>query len=193
MLLDHVVHHWWLLTLRGVLAVIFGLLALIWPGVTFLVLAVVFGAYALADGIAAAVSAARASGGTRAPLVFEAIVGIAFGIVALIWPGVTLLALTIIVGFWAIITGLTEIGTAISLRREIEGEWFYVVFGAISVVFGLLVLFWPVSGALAIAWIIGVSAIVLGLSMIAASLRLHRVGGGRRHGFASGGPASAHH
>lgn len=188
MLLDHVVRHWWLIALRGLLAVVFGLLALIWPGITLLILAIVFGAYALVDGVTAAVSAARAPRGGRAPLVVETVAGIAFGLVTLFWPGVTVLVLTILVGFWAVITGLTEIITAIRLRQEITGEWLYVLFGAISVIFGLIVLFSPVSGAVAIAWIIGVSAIVFGLTMLAAGFRIRRLAG---HGGMGGmgGPA----
>lgn len=195
MMHDYVTRHWWLFTLRGALAVLFGVLALIWPAITLLALAIIFGAYALVDGIGAAVSAVRAPRGTREPLVLEAIAGIAFGLIALIWPGVTLLVLTILVGFWAIITGLSEIITAIAMRREIEGEWLYVLFGVVSVIFGLIVLLSPVSGAFAVAWIIGFSAIVFGFTMIAASLELRRAGGphGRPRGFATGGPASAHH
>lgn len=188
MLLDHVTRHWWLLTLRGVFAVIFGVLAVIWPGITLLVLAIVFGAYALVDGLFAAAGALRAPPGSRVPLVIEAVVGILLGLIALIMPGVTVLAVTLLVGIWAIMTGVSEIATAIRLRREIRGEWAYILFGAVSVIFGLIVLLSPAAGVVAVAWIIGFSAIVSGVSMIAAGLRLRRLRGGRP-GFAQGGAA----
>ncbi|MCO6007549.1 HdeD family acid-resistance protein [Actinoallomurus purpureus] len=189
MLLDHVARYWWLLALRGALAVLFGVMAVIWPGITLLVLAVVFGAYALVDGIFAVVGAFRAPRGGRSPLVFEAAVGIIFGLIALLWPGITVLAIAILVGLWAIIRGVGEIVTAIQLRKEIHGEWMYVLFGLVSVLFGLLVLFSPVSGVLAVAWLIGFSAIVFGASMIAAGFRLRKLRGGHRPGVAPGGAA----
>lgn len=191
MLLDHVARHWWLLTLRGVLAVVFGVLAVIWPGITLLVLAIVFGAYALVDGIFALVGAFRAPRGSRWPLVFEAAVGIIVGLIALIWPRITVLAIVILVGAWAVVTGVSEIVTAIRLRREIRNEWMYVLFGLVSVIFGLVVLFAPVTGVFAVAWLIGFSAMVYGFSMIAASLRLRRLRGGRP-GLFPGGAAPAH-
>jgi uncharacterized membrane protein HdeD (DUF308 family) len=171
-LVDHLIRHWWMLTVRGALAVLFGFLAMVWPGITLLALAVVFGAYALADGVFAGVGAVRAPSGTRAILIAEAVIGIVFGVVTLMWPEITILAITLLVGFWAMVSGISEIVTAIRLRREITGEWMYVAFGAVSVLFGLLVAVWPVSGALAVAWLIGVCAVLYGLFLIAVSLRL---------------------
>ncbi|MFL6051810.1 MAG: HdeD family acid-resistance protein [Actinoallomurus sp.] len=177
--------------MRGALAVIFGILAIIWPGITLLVLAIVFGAYALVDGVFALVGAFRAPRGSRSPLLFEAVVGILIGLIALVWPGVTVLAIAVLVGVWAIITGVGEIVTAIRLRREIHGELMYILFGGISVIFGLIVLFSPAAGVVAVAWLISFSAIVFGLSVIAASLRLRRLRGGRP-GLFPGGAAPAH-
>jgi uncharacterized membrane protein HdeD (DUF308 family) len=189
-LFEHLIRHWWMLTVRGAFAVILGFMAMIWPGITLLALAVVFGAYALVDGLFAGIGAIRAPSGTRTMLVVEAIIGIVFGLVTLLWPGITVLAITLLVGFWAIVSGITEIATAISLRREISDEWMYVAFGAVSVLFGLLVAIWPVSGALAVAWLIGVCAVIYGVFLIAVSLRLRTLGGGRPAPVI-GGPGTA--
>ncbi|GAB3984893.1 HdeD family acid-resistance protein [Actinoallomurus acanthiterrae] len=192
MWVDYMARHWWMLTVRGVLAVIFGVLAVIWPGITLLVLAVVFGVFALADGISAIISAFSAPGGGRSLLIFEGAVGIIVGLLALFWPHATALAIVVLVAIWAIVTGISEIVTALQMRKEIHGEWMYVLFGALSVVFGLIVLFSPVSGVFAVAWLIGFSAIGFGLAAIAASFRLRKLRGGGRPGVAPGGAALGH-
>ncbi|QYC39062.1 acid-resistance membrane protein [Nonomuraea coxensis DSM 45129] len=174
-MIDDYLGHWWVLALRGVLALIFGILAVVWPGITLLVLAVVFGAYALVDGILAGVSAARAAKGQRAPLILLALAGVIFGILCLIWPGVTVLVITLLIGIWAVVTGVSEIMTAIRLRREIQGEWLHVLSGALSVVFGVLVLVWPATGALAVALLIGIYAILAGIVLIVLAFRIRRL------------------
>ncbi|MFC0551481.1 HdeD family acid-resistance protein [Planotetraspora thailandica] len=165
--------HWWVFTVRGVLALLFGLMALVWPGVTLFVLTIVFGSYALVDGIFASVGAFRASRGHRAPLVLEAVVGVVWGAMALFWPGVTVLTLTLLVGIWAGITGVTRIVSALMMRDRLHGTGMSVIAGALSLIFGLLVVVWPDSGALTIAWIIGIYAVVGGLALIGLSRRLH--------------------
>jgi uncharacterized membrane protein HdeD (DUF308 family) len=191
MWVDYVARHWWVLTVRGVLAVIFGVLAVIWPGITLLVLAVMFGIFALADGISAIVATFGAPAGGRSLLVFEGAVGIIVGLLALFWPGATALAIVLLVAIWAIVTGISEIVTALQMRKEIRGEWMYVLFGVLSVVFGLIVLLSPVSGVFAVAWLIGFSAIGFGIAAIAASFRLKKLGGGHP-GVAPGGAMPAH-
>ncbi len=166
--------HWWILTIRGALALLFGVMALFWPGLTLLVLAIVFGAYALVDGILAGVGAARAGKGRRAPLILMAIIGILAGIAALVWPGLTVLALTLVVGFWAIVIGVAEIVAAIRMRKEIQGEWLIIVAGALSLLFGILVVLWPGLGALTLALVIGVYAILAGITLIVLSLRVRK-------------------
>lgn len=173
-MLNHPSRHWWLLAVRGALAIVFGILALFWPAITLLVLAVFFGAYALVDGVFAAFAATRAAPGRRTPLVLEAVFGIAFGLAALVWPRATLLAITLLIGLWAIVSGVSAIAAAIRARRMITGEWLYILSGAVSVVFGLLVLLWPVSGAIAVAWLIGVYAILFGVLMVAAGAGMRK-------------------
>lgn len=174
---DYLVRHWWLLVVRGVLAVLFGLMALIWPGITLAALAIVFGAYALVDGIFAGVGAFRAQPADRPALIAEAVLGIVFGIIALAWPGVTVLAIALLAGFWALVTGIAEIYAAIKLRKEMEHEWLLAAAGLLSVFIGVLILIWPGGGALAVAIMLGIYALVFGIAMIVGGFRLHGQGG----------------
>ncbi|MEV0619004.1 DUF308 domain-containing protein [Nonomuraea sp. NPDC050404] len=166
--------HWWVLSLRGVAALILGALALFWPGATLLSLALVYGAFALIDGVLAAVAAFRANKGQRTPLVLTAIFGILSGVLALLWPGLTVLVLTLLVGVWAVMTGITEIVMAVRIRKEIEGEALIIVSGALSIIFGILAVLWPAAGALTLALLIGVYAIIAGITWIVLSLRLKK-------------------
>ena len=150
---------WWILAVRGAAAVIFGLLALIWPQITLLALVLVFGAYALVDGVFALVAAARGrqlAGGSRGWLVLEGLLGIGAGIgagiVALLWPGITALALLWVIAFWAVLTGVLEIIAAVRLRRVLDNEWLLVVAGTLSIIFGLILMIWPGSGAIGLVW-----------------------------------------
>ncbi|MGN9838357.1 HdeD family acid-resistance protein [Nonomuraea sp. H19] len=174
-MIDDYVGHWWVLTLRGVAAVIFGIMALLWPAITLLVLAIVFGAYAIVDGALAAVAATRAAKAQRAPLILLAVAGLLFGIMAVVWPGLTVLTITLLVGIWALVTGVSEIIAAVRMRKEIQGEWLHILSGALSVLFGVLVLVWPATGALTVALIIGIYAILAGITLIALSLRVRRM------------------
>ncbi|WP_241485073.1 HdeD family acid-resistance protein [Nocardiopsis potens] len=176
-MLDFLSRNWWVLTVRGVAALLFGLLALFWPEMTAIVLALLFGAYALVDGVLAGVHAVQADPGSRIPLVVEAVVGILLGIAALLWPVATVVVLTVLIGAWAVITGIVEIIAAIRLRKEITGEWLYILSGVLSVCFGLLLWFWPLGGAVAIALIIGVYAVFFGIVLIFLSLRLRKLRG----------------
>ncbi|WP_017539450.1 HdeD family acid-resistance protein [Nocardiopsis baichengensis] len=175
-MLDYMSRHWWVLTVRGAAAVLFGVLAVFWPGITAVVLAVLFGVYALVDGVFAGVLAFRTSGSDRTPLIVEAVLGVLLGVVALLWPLATVILLTVLIGAWAVFTGVVEIVTAVRLRKEISGEWLYILGGALSVCFGLLIWFWPLEGAVAIALIIGVYAILFGVVFIVLSLRLRSAG-----------------
>ncbi|RVX47697.1 uncharacterized membrane protein HdeD (DUF308 family) [Nonomuraea polychroma] len=174
-MIDDYLGHWWVLTLRGVLALLFGIMAVAWPAITLLVLAVVFGAYAIVDGALAAVAATRAAKGHRAPLILLAVAGLLFGIMCIVWPGLTVLVVTLLIGIWAIVTGVMEIMTAIRMRREIQGEWLHVLAGVLSVLFGVLVLVWPATGAITVALIIGIYAIVAGIMLIILSLRVRKL------------------
>jgi len=178
-MLEQMARHWWALALRGALAVIFGLIAWIWPGITALALALLFGAYALVDGAVALYHAFKGglSGQSRGWLALTGACGVVFGVIALFWPGITAFALILLIGAWAIATGVTEIVAAIWLRRHIEGEGWHILSGALSVVFGLALMVWPGAGGLALIWVIGVFAVALGISLIAAAFRLRSLRG----------------
>jgi uncharacterized membrane protein HdeD (DUF308 family) len=166
--------NWWLLVLRGVLAVIFGIMAFIWPGLSLAVLILLFGAYVFVDGIFAVGAALTRVG--RQPrwwaMLLEGILGIIAGIVTFFWPGITALALLTIIGVWAIIGGVFEIAAAIQLRQQIDNEWMLVLSGALSILFGLFVLIFPGAGALSLIWLIASYALVFGILLIAVGIRM---------------------
>jgi uncharacterized membrane protein HdeD (DUF308 family) len=166
--------NWWMLTIRGILAILFGVLTFLWPVVTLSVLAIMFGAYALVDGVFAIISAIRGGrGGERWwALLMEGIVGLGAAAVTFVWPGITVLALIFVVAAWAVITGLMEVAAAIQLRKYITGEWLLALAGVASVVFGILLMMWPITGAIVVAWWIGAYAFAFGVLMVALSFRL---------------------
>jgi uncharacterized membrane protein HdeD (DUF308 family) len=176
-MLETLTRHWWAVVLRGVAAVLFGLMALIWPGITLLVLVALFGAYALVDGLFALGSAIFGGGntaGSRVWLAVEGVAGIVAGIMTFFWPGITTLVLLWLIAAWALVTGVFEIVAAIRLRREIQGEWLLALSGALSVVFGIMLMVWPAAGALALVILIGLYAILFGVVLIWLGLRLRR-------------------
>jgi len=165
---------WWGLALRGLAAILFGLAALLWPGLILAVLIVLFGAYALVDGVLAVIAAFRSSGrGMRRPLLLiEGVIGILFGLVALVWPDLTALALLYIIAFWAFLTGIARIVMAIMLRREIENEWSMALSGVLSVILGIILMLLPGAGLLAYTWLIGLLALALGIALIVYAFRV---------------------
>lgn len=175
---DLVRRNWWMIALRGAIAVIFGILALIWPGLTVLTLIIFFGAFAIVDGVFAIGSAIwRAERRMEWwPSLIEGILGIIIGLIAFVWPDLTALGLLYIIGAWAIITGITEIAAAVRLRAVIANEWFLGLSGALSVIWGLILFIFPGSGAIAIAWLIGVLAIIYGAALLSFAWRIHSRG-----------------
>src|SRR6202022_862993 len=149
--------YWWVLALRGVLAVLFGLFAFFVPGITLLSLVLLFGAYVLLDGIFDLVAAARSPSHHWA-LVLEGIVGIIAGILTFMWPGITAMILLYLIAFWAIFTGVLEIVAGLRLRKVITNELLLILMGVFSLLFGFLILIFPGAGALAIAMWIGAYA-----------------------------------
>jgi uncharacterized membrane protein HdeD (DUF308 family) len=166
--------YWWLVALRGALAILFGILAFIWPGLTVAVLVLLFGAYALVDGLFAIGGTISAMRNHRRwwPLLVEAVLGIGIGVATFLWPGVTALALLYLIAAWAIATGVFEIIAAIELRKAISGEWFLILAGVLSVVFGLLLIVFPGAGALAVIWLIAAYALVFGVLLLILGFRL---------------------
>jgi uncharacterized membrane protein HdeD (DUF308 family) len=168
--------NWWALAIRGVAAIIFGLLALLLPGVTLAALILLFAAYALVDGIFNLVAALRGHTGERPRwlLTVEGLASIAAGIVAFALPGLTALVLVYVIAVWALITGVLEVVAAIRLRDEIPNEWWLVASGVLSVVFGLLLVIAPGAGVLALVLWVGAYAIVFGALLIGLAFRLRR-------------------
>lgn len=168
--------NWWLLLLRGVIAVIFGVLTFIWPGLSLLTLVFLFGIYAFLDGIFSLVAAVmgRHKSTPLWWLIVSGLVSLAAGIVTFMFPQVTALVLVIFIGAWALVRGIFEIVGAIRLRKEIDNEWLLIAIGVLSVIFGIAILVSPGAGALALVWVIGAYAIIFGLPMIWLAFRLRK-------------------
>jgi uncharacterized membrane protein HdeD (DUF308 family) len=165
--------YWWMLLIRGVVAVLFGLAAIVWPGLTALVLVYLFGAFAFVDGIVAVVVSLqeRAVVPRWWVLLIEGIVGILIGVLTFFSPIVTALVLLYLIATWAILTGILEIAAAFSMRRALALEWTLAIAGILSILLGILLAIQPVSGILAVVWIIGVYAIVFGVLLIIRSFQ----------------------
>jgi uncharacterized membrane protein HdeD (DUF308 family) len=164
---------WWLLLLRGLAAIAFGLLTLLQPGISLAVLVLVFGFYSLVDGILCVWTAVagRAHHESWWVLLLEGLLGIGVGVLTCVAPGVTALVLLFYIAIWAIGTGVLEIAVAIRLRKEIQGEWFLILAGLASVAFGALLIAQPGAGALALLWLIGTYALVFGVLVVVLAIR----------------------
>ena len=174
-ILNALSENWWLFLLRGIAAIIFGILAFVWPGITLLSLTLVFAAYALVDGFCAlwaAISGRTSEMMPRWWLAVVGIIGVLAGLIAFAWPGMTALLLLLLIASWAIVIGALEIFGAIRLRKEIEGEWWLIISGLLSIAFGVILFVQPGSGALALVWVIGIYAILAGGSLIGLAYRL---------------------
>jgi len=176
-LLSALADYWWLLLLRGLAAIAFGVLAFFWPGLTLVALTLVWGAYALADGILALWAALAATGGEtrrRWWLALGGVVSILAGLVAFFYTGMTALVLLMFIAAWAIIIGAILIWGAIELRKVLDDAWLIGLNGALGIAFGVLLFARPGSGALAVVWMIGWFAVVFGILHIALAIRLRR-------------------
>jgi uncharacterized membrane protein HdeD (DUF308 family) len=172
--LRELAENWWLLLLRGIAAIAFGLLAFLWPGLTLLTLVLMWGIYAIADGIIALWAAIASKGGEIAPRWWLAVVGVAGILAGASRPGMTALVLLMFIASWAIVIGVLQIWGAIRLRKEIEGEWLLGLSGLLSVVFGAIMFAQPGAGALAVVWLIGWFAILAGCVYIGLAFRLKK-------------------
>ena len=175
---------WGWVVARGVIAIVFGLLALARPGTLTLSLMLLFGAYAIVGGIAAVIGAAARgrSGYSWGMLLLDGLLGIAVGVLALLAPATMLMAFVWVVGIWAIVTGVLEIGSAIRVRKLIRHEWALGLAGVASVVLGVIFLMKPLAGGLALIWWLGAYALVFGVFMVVLGFRLRHF-----HGTAEGG------
>ncbi|NVO13319.1 MAG: HdeD family acid-resistance protein [Rhodoplanes sp.] len=165
---------WWLVLLRGIVAILFGVVAFAWPGLTLVTLVVFYGAFAFADGVLAIGGAIAGKGPTSARwwLVLSGVLGLAVGAIAFVAPGAVAVALLIFIAAWSIALGVMQIVAAIQLRKEIEHEWLLILAGVVSVLFGGLLLSQPLAGALAVVWMIAAYAIIEGIVYIAWAFRL---------------------
>lgn len=173
-MLQTLARNWWAIVLRGVFAVLFGLCAFFWPGITLAVLVLFYGGYLLADGIMTVVwaIAGRRAGPFPWGVLLAGLASIVGGLATFFWPGLTGLVLLYLIAAWAIVRGIFEIIAAIHLRRELTNEWLLALNGVLSIALGVLLIVAPGAGALAVLWLIGTFAIVVGIVMIALGFRL---------------------
>jgi uncharacterized membrane protein HdeD (DUF308 family) len=161
-MVEALARRWWAVALRGVSAILFGVIALAMPGITLVTLILLFGVFTLIHGVVALFARHIAQG----------LIGILVGLVAFLWPGLTGVAFLFLIAAWSIVTGLFEIIAGIRLRKVISGEWMLILSGVLSLLFGLFVAMRPGAGALAIIWLIGAYAIVFGVMLVGLSFRL---------------------
>lgn len=168
-ILDAFAKNWWVLLIRGILAVLFGIMAFMLPGPTLAALVLLYGFYAFADGLTAIFVGISARTWW---FVLLGVLGVLVGLATFIYPGITAVALLYLIAAWAVARGVLEITTAIQLRKEISNEWMLIIAGILSVLFGAALVANPAAGALAVVWIIGAYAFIFGLMMIALAFRL---------------------
>ena len=171
--------YWWVLLLRGVLAILFGIAAYAWPGMTLVTLLTLFGAFALVDGI---FNVFHAFSGRKEDerwwvLLLEGLLGIAIGVITFQAPELTATVLILYIGFWAMATGVLRIILAVRLRKEIEGEWWMALAGLAGIVFGVFMVARPGAGALAVLWLVAIWAIVGGVCLVIFSFKVKGLGG----------------
>lgn len=183
---------WWAFVLRGICAIMFGVLTWFLPGIALLTLILMFGFYAVADGVfnVAAAFGRKRLAAREAPwwaLLIQGVLGILAGCLAFFLPGLTALALLYLIGGWAIVTGVLSIVTAVRLRKQITGEWVMVLSGVLSIAFGVLLFAFPGPGALAVLIWIGAYAVIFGVMLISLGVRLRKIArGGDAHGRGRG-------
>jgi uncharacterized membrane protein HdeD (DUF308 family) len=170
--------NWWVLLLRGIIAILFGVAAYAWPGMTLATLVMFFAAFVLVDGVfdVFAAFSGRNENENWWVLLLEGLLGIAFGVITWTRPGVTVVVLLLFIGFWALATGILRIIMAIRLRKEIEGEWWLILSGLASVLFGVVVMARPGAGALAMLWVIAAWAIITGIFLVILAFKARSFG-----------------
>jgi uncharacterized membrane protein HdeD (DUF308 family) len=170
--------YWWLLLLRGIVAILFGVLAFVWPGMTLTTLVLFFGAYVFVNG---AILIMNAIGSRKQKddwwvLLIEGLLGVGVGIMTAFAPGITGIALLLYIAAWALAAGVLEIVAAIRLRKVVSGEWWLAVGGVMSIIFALLLMRFPAAGALSAIWLIGTYAILFGAILIVLGFKVHTLG-----------------
>jgi uncharacterized membrane protein HdeD (DUF308 family) len=177
-MLHTLARNWWAIALRGLCAILFGLAAFAWPGITLAALVLVYGAYALADGVLAVAWSVFGRRPGRFPwgVLLAGLVSIAVGVLTFVWPVLTAIALLYLIAAWAVVRGIFEIVAAVHLRKELKNEWLLVLSGLASIALGVLLALFPGAGALAVLWWIGAFAIVFGVLELILAFRLRGVG-----------------
>jgi uncharacterized membrane protein HdeD (DUF308 family) len=179
LVLAQLARNWWVFVLRGVAAVLFGVLAFTRPGITLEVLVLLFAFWAIFDGVLALIGSVGAAEAREPwwPFVLIGLLGVAAGVVTLRWPGITALALLLVIAYWSIFRGIIEIVAAVRLRNMIQGEPWLILGGIASIVFGVLLVIYPGSGLLAVIWLVGIYALIFGISLVMLGLRLKNLAG----------------
>ena len=174
MMVSALKQNWWVLVLRGVIAIAFGIVSFIWPGVTALALVFLLAAFAFVEGIFALIGAFGYGlpGGQRLLMVLLGLLGLAVGVFAVARPGIAALTIVVWVAWWAIIAGIVQIVVAIEMRKEIENEWALIIGALLSIVFGILLLWRPLAGVITLAYLFGFYAIIFGIAMLSLGIRL---------------------
>jgi uncharacterized membrane protein HdeD (DUF308 family) len=180
--LDSLTRNWWAVALRGLAGILFGIITFVAPGISLAALVLLFGAYAFADGVLSIVSAVRRRGADRWwLLLLQGIVGIGAGVVTLLWPGITALALLFVIAAWALVGGALQVAAAIRLRKVITGEWLLALGGVLSIALGVLLVLFPGPGALALVIWIGAYAFVFGILLLVLGFKLRGLRSPRAH------------
>jgi uncharacterized membrane protein HdeD (DUF308 family) len=171
------VRNWWVFALQGTVAIVWGVLAILWPGLTLRVLVTLFGAYALLDGVFSVIAGIVGQDRNQRwwAVVLRGVAGIIIGAVTFFWPGLTALALLYSVAAWEIVTGILMVLGAVQLRRIIDNEWVMALSGAASIVFGVILFVFPGAGALSLVWLIGAYSIAFGILLLALGFRLRSI------------------
>jgi uncharacterized membrane protein HdeD (DUF308 family) len=188
-LMDALAERWWVPVVRGLAAILFGVLTLMRPGTSLFALVLLWGIYAVVDGVFNIVLAAYSgrAGGRWGWFLFEGLVSVAAGVLTFAWPSITGIVLLALIATWAVLTGVAEIAAAVWLRKLIAHEWVLGLSGLVSIAFGFMLMARPRAGALAVAWVIGVYAIAFGALLVGLGARFYR----RLHTAGRMAPASA--
>ena len=169
-MLDLLSKRWWWILVRGIAAILFGIAAFAWPGLTIWALVMLFAAYAIVDGASMIVFGRRL--GNWFWYALAGLVSMAAGVIAIAWPGITSMALLWVIAAWAILSGIFQIMAGIEIRKAVEGEWVLYVGGALAILFGLMLFFRPGAGALSVVWLIGTFMILFGILQVILSFKL---------------------
>ena len=170
--------HWWALLVRGIIAILFGLLCFFLTGAAIFALVIWIGVFFVLDGILMIVGAIQTARAWHKSQwwwqLVGGILGIAVGFLTFVWPGITAVLLATLIGAWAIVTGGYELATAIRMRAVLPNEWLWIVNGILSILLGIVIFVFPAAGLVAVVWLLGFYALLAGIAMIALSFRLRR-------------------